>query len=162
MNNLFVNLAKRFKAQNLEAKAKESIMPTTVKPAKPAEPAAPPYIVHTVVPVKTGFAMPLGEVIRDPFALTVEAGVRWHPEWKEPRITVNVWRILPMGDALGWSGEKVLMFASLLDPNVVALIKFHGQPVTEESSKLLAKMGVAAPKVQQTLSTFYSFRTNRN
>jgi len=154
--NLFNKLASRFKAQNREAKAAEGIVPTVV--VKPKGP--PPYIVVAKTKVPAGFHLPLGETVKDQFWLTLEAGVRWHPEWEAPRITVNGWHVFQMGDAIGWSGTKVLMFQRLLDPDVVALTQFHGQTVTPESQKLLDRMGLVIPKVQQPLSTFNSFRNH--
>lgn len=151
--NLFNKLAGRFRAQNREAKAAEGIAPTVVKPKGP-----PPYIVQDRIKVPVGYVLPLGEAIKEQFWLVMEAGVRWHPEWEEPRITVNLWRMFPLGDALGWTGSKVLEFKRLLPADVVALTEFHGQTVTPESQKLLDRMGLEVPKVQQTLATFNSFR----
>jgi hypothetical protein len=145
--NLFKKLGERFKLQNREAKATEA-------PKGP-----PPFIWTGIVPVPVGYVMPLGQPITVPFQLVIEAGVRWHPEWEEPRITVNLWRILPLGDAIGWAGDKALeAFKTLLSADVVALAAFHGQTVTPASQRLLDKLGLTAPKVQQPLSTFNTFR----
>ena len=148
--NLFKNMAERFRAP----KADEPEEPTIVV-AKPK-----PYITKSRVKVPVGFVMPLGSKVVTPFALTVEAGARWHDTWNEPRITVNIWRILPMGDAIGCSGmDGASMYQSLLDPNVVKLAEYHGQPVTPDSQALLDKMGLAAPDKPQELATFNSWRT---
>jgi hypothetical protein len=155
--NLFKNLRERFKAQNREAKAVEQGNAVEAKPeAKPKGP--PPFVKHGITDVPLGYVLPLGEVIGQPFCLTFEAGVRWHPDWAEPRITVNLWRIMPLGDALGWSGLKVLTFKSLLDADVAALAQFHGQTVTPESRALLDKMGLTIPVAQQPYSAFNTFR----
>ena len=144
--NLFKKLGERFKAQNREAKASE-------KPKGP-----PPFVTSFSAMVPQGYVMPKGEAINDPFTIVGEAGVRWHPEWEEPRITVNVWRVLTLGDAIGWSGEAALAFASLMPADVVALAPYHGQAVTPASQKLLTKLGLEVPKVQQPLSSFNTFR----
>jgi len=160
--NLFKKLGLRFTAQNQERKVGEGNgRKTTIKPAVADgfDKMPPPYIKAFTVAVPLGHALPLGEKIVQPFTLVGEAGVRWHPEWKEPRITVNLWRILPAGDALGWSGDSALAsFKALLDADVVELAEYHGQTVSEASGALLAKMGLFVPKVQQTYSSFNSFR----
>jgi hypothetical protein len=149
MNNLFKSLAERFKPQSQERK--------TVETEAPKGP--PPYLKSFVAKVPSGHVLPLGDMVQDPFHIVVEAGVRWHPEWEGPRITVNAWRILPKGDALGWSGDTALAsFKTLLDADTAALAEYHGQTVTEASGKLLTKMGLTAPKVQQTYSSFNTFR----
>jgi hypothetical protein len=149
MNNLFKNLAERFKGHTQEPKATEVAVPK----------GPPPYIKQFTAKVPNGHKLPLGDAVHVPFHIIVEAGVRWHPEWEQPRITVNVWRVLSLGDALGWSGKEALAsFRTLLDADTVALAEYHGQTVTEASGKLLAKMGLTAPKVQQTYSSFNTFR----
>lgn len=148
--NLFQSLRDRFKAQNQERKAEER--KTVAKAEMPK-----PYVKSFVLAVPSGHVVPEG-TIEQPFNLIGEAGVRWHPEWEEPRITVNLWRMLPQGDALGWAGAKALDFKTLLDPDVVALVPYHGQAVTPTSQALLDRMGLATPKVQQLLSTFNTFR----
>lgn len=161
--NLFKNLGLRFKAQNQERKAAEGNgRKTEVRPAKDGDgfdKMPPPYLKSLVVAVPLGHVLPLGEKVTQPFNLIVEAGVRWHPEWEEARTTVNLYRILPQGDALGWSGDAALAsFKTLLDADVVALAEYHGQPLTSRSRELLAKMGLTAPKAKQTYSSFNTFR----
>lgn len=156
--NLFNKLAGHFKAQNREAKAKEGIVPTVVV-AKPEGPK--PYIVQHKVKVPVGYVLPLGEVVKEQFWLTIEAGVRWHPEWEQPRVTVNAWRVFRMGDALGWSGDSVLSFKSLLPAEVIGLVEFHGQKISDLGDygrEAVEKAGLEVPKVQQPLSTFNTFR----
>lgn len=112
--------------------------------------------------VPAGHVMPLGEPITQPFKITVEAGVRWHPEWEEPRITVNVWRFFPMGDAVGWAGPKALAFQTLFpEAEVINLAHYHGKTLAEGGhvvEESLRRLGVEAPKVQQLLSDFIPFR----
>jgi hypothetical protein len=152
MNNLFKNLAERFKAHSPERKATEAAVPK----------GPPPYIKSFVAKVPEGHKLALGDVVGDPFHIIVEAGVRWHPEWEEPRVTVNVWRILPKGDALGWSGKEALAsFRTLLPADVVALAEFHGVKLShlgDYGREAMDNAGVTPPKVQQTYSSFNTFR----
>ena len=152
---LFSKLAERFRTQNREAKAAETV----------AKKGPQPFIKRWVVQVPKGYALPLETPVENPFNLTVEAGVRWHPEWTEPRITVNLFRVFPFGDALSWSGQSALNFKALLDPSVAVLADYHGQTMGEGSEvdreiKALAikTLGLTIPKVQQPLSAFNTFR----
>lgn len=136
--------------------------------AKPKAPAAPVHVKTWEIKVPVGYVFADSEVaITQPFTITVEAGVRWHPEWKEPRVTVNVWRFFPMGDAVGWAGPSaVRAFESLLPAEVVALATYHGETVMIEGtearnrrvSEVMERLGVVPPKVRQLLSTFIAHR----
>jgi hypothetical protein len=122
--------------------------------AAPVVTGPKPHIKTWEVRVPAGHVMPLGEVIGEGFKVIVEAGVRWHPEWAEPRITVNVWRFFSHGDCVGWSGKEALSFKSLLPAEVAALVPFHGQCQSVENIPALNSLGVEAPPKPQTYAEF--------
>lgn len=130
-----------------------------VEVAKPETPAAPVHTRRWQIKVPVGYVFPESEIpITQPFDITVEAGIRWHPEWQRPRVTVNVWRFFPAGDAVGWAGgAAVRSFGPLLPAEVKELAEFHGQFLSDLGDygrEALEKLKVEAPKVQQLLSTF--------
>lgn len=112
----------------------------------------------TRVKVPAGHAFPQGEVCTVPFEIVLEAGVRWHPEWPTPQVTVNAWRELPLGDALGFAGTSVTdVFGSLISPEVTALAAFHGQTfaaLAETGKASLKALGLDAPKKKEPLAAF--------
>ena len=124
-----------------------------------------PYIRVWETRVPVGFQLPEGETVKEGFPITIEAGVRWHPEWDQPQVTVNVFRHYPLGDCLVWAGKEALAFAPLLSPETAWLAEWHGKALDsgdgEEQAMLrimLNTLGVAAPTAKQPLSAFY----NRN
>jgi hypothetical protein len=139
------------------------------KRAKPE--AAPPPAVAKPKPhirvwetrVPAGFRLPEGEEVKDGFPITIEAGIRWHPEWDEPRVTVNVFRYYPLGDCLVWAGEEALAFAPFLSPETAWLATWHGKALDSGDSEdqamlrvMLNALGVAPPAAKQPLPAFYS------
>jgi hypothetical protein len=136
--------------------------PKEEAPEAVAKPKTTLRVWETVVPA--GFVLPEGKTVKDAFPITIEAGIRWHPEWEEPRVTVNVIRYLPMGDSLMWSGDKALTYQSLLDADVVALATYHGEAVEVDGTEarnnrvatLLSRLNVEAPVWPQPLSAFYT------
>lgn len=125
--------------------------------AEPQKEPEKPYVQRFKITVPAGHVMPLGESIKQPFELTVVAGVRWHPEWPEPQVTVNAYRFLSHGDALCWAGSKVLAFKSLLPEDILALVPYHGQPATEGMPQL-DRLGLTPPAERQPLATFIEKR----
>lgn len=125
---------------------------------KPAPEKAAVTMLRLPLTVPAGHVMPGGEPIRDPFDLTVEAGIRWHPEWEGPRVTVNAYRFMHQGDAMGWSGAKLAeCFGSLMPTDLTAICYEHGALVDRlplPSLASLASLGVVSPPHQQPLSTF--------
>lgn len=132
------------------------------EPKPEPKPKAKPFVQRFKVTVPAGHVMPLGEVIKQPFSITIEAGVRWHPEWEGPQVTVNAYRFFHHGDALCWAGPKVLAFKPLLPEAVVALATYHGEALVIEGTGernervriLLERMGVEPPAEKQKLSDF--------
>jgi hypothetical protein len=110
------------------------------------------------VRVPSGYVMPDGSAITQGFTLIVEAGVRWHPEWSEPRVTVNGWRVMALGDALGVAGDDLeVVFGTLLPTEVRALSLYHGKTLTEAgeiAGAALSRLAVASPSAKQALATF--------
>lgn len=126
----------------------------TIKPM-PAKKAAP-NIKRLTVKVPAGFVLPLGEAVKDPFDLMVEVGIRWHPESASPKLAVMAYRVFAHGDALCWSGSKVLTFKALLPPEVATLALHHGQPV-EGDERILAEtdaLGLKAPAEKENWEDF--------
>lgn len=115
---------------------------------------ARPTILRLPVHVPEGFVLPKGAKVTQPFDLTVEAGVRWHPEWAEPRITVNAWRFMPLGDSIGWAGWSVMGFSELLPTEVKALLPFHGEPVTTIKAALVEQCGLDVPTKPEPRASF--------
>lgn len=109
----------------------------------------------TLVRVPPGHVLPEGETVVDGFTVRVEAGVRWHPDWSEPKITVNAFRFFSHGDCLVWAGESVL---GLPVPEYVeTLAPYHGQTFTtvpEDVVRLLASLKIRAPEKREPLSAF--------
>lgn len=108
--------------------------------------------------VPAGHELPLGEKVRDPFRLIVEAGVRWDEEWPEPRVTVNGWRVFPLGDALCWAGDELAEdFGTLLPTEIVKLAAYHGQAISllgDYGREAMDEVGVIPPSTIQPLSSF--------
>ena len=117
-----------------------------------------PTVKRIQVHVPEGFVLPEGNKVTQPFNLTVEAGVRWHPDWDEPRFTVNAFRFLPMGDALCWSGDSLLAaFGGLLPTEFVTIGATHGMATSIDDgsmSKLLDGMGLDVPTERQPWASF--------
>lgn len=108
-----------------------------------------------IVRVPAGFALPLGETVKNPFNLIVETGVRWHPDWDEPRVTVNGWRAMPYGGVVGFAGDVLSdCFGTLLDKRVAKLIMLHGAPYAPAYDKALGSLGLEAPKAKQAYADF--------
>lgn len=110
------------------------------------------------IKVPRGYVMPEGTAVTQSFNLIVEAGVRWHPEWSEPRVTVNGWRVMALGDALGVAGDDLeVVFGTLLPTEVRALSLYHGKPIAEAgeiASAALGRLALTAPTAKQSLATF--------
>jgi hypothetical protein len=115
-------------------------------------------IIRLPVTVPVGHKLPLGGEVGQAFNLTVEAAIRWHPDWDEPRVTVNGWRFFYHGDAAGWAGDKlVAAFGSLLPPEVLALASFHGvdmHHLGDYGREAVNRLCLAAPKAKQAQSEF--------
>lgn len=125
--------------------------PLLLPPPKKARPTMLRLPVH----VPEGFVLPKGNVVTQPFDLTVEAGVRWHPEWAEPRITVNAWRFFPHGDSIGWSGDSVAeYFRALLPYAVRVLSHHHGQHLDEAGLKAVAALSLDVPTKPEPRASF--------
>ena len=136
--------------QSLMPEATESLPPVALAPVIAKAP--PPNRLSVSVLVPAGHALPLGETVKDHFSLTVEAGVRWHPDWEAPRIAVTAARFLPMGDALCWSGPAALAWP--LPEPIKALALLHGQPLTDEGLALVADMGLSVPGQREKIGAF--------
>lgn len=108
--------------------------------------------------VPVGHELPAGEKTQFAFDILLEAGVRWHPEWAGPMVTVNAWQALPKGDALGYSGATVVdLFGSLLSPEVAALAAFHGQSILAldaTGAASLKALGLQAPTKKEPYAAF--------
>ena len=113
---------------------------------------ARPTLLRLPVHVPVGFELPEGMVVTQAFDLTVEAGVRWHPEWGEPRVTINAFRFFPHGDCLCWSGNNVVGFP--LPEEALALMPFHGQALNDDSRKAVERAGLDIPEQPETLASF--------
>lgn len=116
-----------------------------------------PTIKRVEVRVPVGFKLRLGGEVTQAFNLSVEAGFRWHPDWDEPRATVNAYQFLPMGDALCWSGTDVQDFADLLPKEFEALAIYHGLSNSKDSAAALAaleRLGLDIPAERQPIATF--------
>ena len=111
-----------------------------------------PTLLRLPIRVPPGYELPEGETVIDGFDITVEAGVRWHPEWTEPRITVNAFRFFSHGDCLCWSGEFVNGLP--VPKEIEALAPFHGQPLAEESRAMIDAMGLDIPSKQEGYGAF--------
>lgn len=127
-------------------------------------------IVRLPIRVPRGHELPEGHVVQDPFNVIVEAGVRWHPEWDEPRVTVNAWRFFAHGDALVAAGVDVTaLYGALLPQEVKNLAVVHGRMFVavggDEIDKAVrdevAKMKLAPPRERQAISTFIAVPERR-
>ena len=138
---------------------------TEVAPAPIPPPAEKgPKHVRFDIDVPVGFALPEGEKVKNAFRIAVIAGVRWHPEWPRPRITVNAYRFYPMGDCLCWAGTALAdCFGPLLPADVRLLAeRHHGEPyvATGGSEKdavartMLKSLGIVAPAEKEKLTDF--------
>lgn len=134
--------------------------PTT----NPAPEKAAVTMLRLPLTVPAGHVMPEGTPITDPFDLTVEAGIRWHPEWEGPRVTVNAYRFMPHGDAMCWSGAKLAeCFGSLMPTDLTELCASHGVMVaslTESGARSVAALGLTPPPTFQPISTFIAHRAS--
>lgn len=122
-----------------------------------ATPKAPPPKPNTMtfrLDVPVGHVLPLGEVVKEPFAVTVVAGARWHPEWDAPRIGVTAFRNLTQGDALCWSGESAK--ALPLPADVATMAMLHGQPIDLDKTIWLAALGLTPPDKPEPLAAFHA------
>jgi hypothetical protein len=109
--------------------------------------------------VPIGFALPEGGVVTQSFNLTIEVGVRWHPEWPEPRFTANAYRFFHHGDALCWAGDALLeSFQSLLPREAEIIALWHGKTFAEvgkdRSEEIMAFAGVSAPTKREGYAAF--------
>ena len=110
------------------------------------------------VNVPIGHMLPEGNEVQIPFTVAVEAGMRWHPDWPAPMVTVNAWLPLPQGDVLGWSGTSASdLLTTLLPPEVIALASYHGREVAtldDKGKAALKALGLAEPKAKEPLAAF--------
>lgn len=123
----------------------------------PAPRKARPTVKRIEVQVPVGFKLRMGGEVTQAFNLSVIAGVRWHPDWDEPRVTVNAYRFLPMGDALCWAGSDVADFSDLLPEELGDLFWLHGKPIKlmgDYGREALEKLGLDFPAERQPLATF--------
>lgn len=115
-------------------------------------------LIRLPIRVPVGHVLPEGTAVTKAFDITVEAGLRWHPDWTEPRITVNAWRFLYQGDVLGAAGDDVeALYGPLLPPEVRALSLFHGRPAAGAGSTAelaIKRLGLAVPSERQTRADF--------
>lgn len=121
-----------------------------------AKPKAKPVAFRSKeIRVPVGHRFPLGNLATQPFAVTVEYGARWHPEWDAPRICVVAFRFMPHGDAIGFTGERALAFP--LPKGVVTLALAHGQTIDASQHFLLAmleELGLTVPEKPEPLAAF--------
>ena len=134
----------------------EAVAAVAAEAAPP--PKAPKYVKRGIVHVPAGHVMPKGEVIQRGFDVTVVAGARWHPEWTEPRIVVQAYQFLSMGDALCWSGASAKAFP--LNASLAALADEHGQPA-KLYDHVLAEMGLDMPAEREPLAAFIPARASK-
>lgn len=112
-----------------------------------------------IVSVPKGHVLPGGEVVKSPFNVTLQFGVRWHPEWPEARVVFQAWQALAMGGAITFTGEKALAFLNDGDRRVFGPIaKEHGQryayETTPVSETLAMELGLDVPKQPEPLGAF--------
>lgn len=118
---------------------------TNAPPPAKAPPKLPTF--HSLrVEVPAGHVLPSGNVVKDPFAITVQYGARWHPDWAEPRVVVSAHRFLHLGDAIGWLGERALTFPLPEDAKRLAI--YHGMPASAKAH-LFPRMGLAIPEKRE-------------
>jgi hypothetical protein len=115
-------------------------------------------LLRRLVKVPLGHTLPMGNRIVHPFDVTVEAGARWHPDWTEPRITVNAFRFMAHGDAIGFAGDRVNAFP--LPEDVATLVPHHGMPIDEEARTKLAALGLAIPEKAEKIGAFIPQRAS--
>ena len=110
------------------------------------------------ITVPEGFILPEGEAVKQPFTLTVESGLRWHPDWPTPQVTVNACLALPLGDALVFSGTSLTaLCGALLPQEVIDLATYHGWPIGVVGPKgkaALDALRLSEPKAKEPLAAF--------
>lgn len=127
------------------------------------KPAKTTNLMRFKITVPVGHVLPEGETVKTAFPMTIEVGVRWHPEWAGPQITVTGFRFFPQGDCLCWSGQSLTdAFGLLLPADVAMLVPYHGQPYPAEGKDedaLMARvaiksMGITPPTAKEKLADF--------
>lgn len=120
----------------------------------PAPKRRRPNVTRNTVRVPVGHPLPLGSEVKVPFNLNVEVGIRWHPDWPEPRICVIARRFFPHGDCIGWTGDSANVWP--VSDEVQALAMYHGKTLAEsdEALPLLDKIGLDEPLEQEALAAF--------
>lgn len=121
----------------------------------PAPPKLKQALLREAVAVPAGYVWPSGERQEKSFSAQIEAGVRWHPDWKEPCVHVTARRFLYYGDAIGCEGADVADYP--VSEAVKRLAKFHGQAISKEIGALLDELGLLIPASPQSLATFVSY-----
>ena len=124
--------------------------------AGPNAPNVKTFKVH----VPAGHALPGGVTVKDAFDVTVVAGARWHPDWDAPRYSVMAYRMLPEGDAVGFSGERAMVFP--LPEWARQIAGAHGETAlpgaeimeVRESDGEFVGMGVFTPFRRERLADF--------
>lgn len=114
-------------------------------------------LVVQMLHVPAGHVTEDGEVIKNPFKVQLEAGIRWHPDWPEPRAHLRAILWLWHGDAVIWDGEDAIAdFGSLMDAPVRRIGELHGHGINRELRKLVAELGLIIPDRRSLLSHFIS------
>lgn len=118
--------------------------------------------------VREHIMVPVGHVVGDKevtqaYPVLIIAGVRWHAEWPEPRISVQAFRFFPMGDALVMNGRDVRDAYNVLLPEAAtALAHLHGNTLSElemlGGDDPLKALGLTAPDKPEPLSAFIERR----
>ena len=115
-------------------------------------------IKRVEIRVPAGYELPFGTKVERAFTLIVEAGVRWHPDWDEPRVTVNGWRFFPLGDALCLAGEELVNeFGDLLPEEIKTLAAFHGKQMShlgDYGREAVETVRLVPPTEKQALASF--------
>lgn len=140
------------------------VLPNPIEPPeeKPVAKALS-HFTRFKITVPAGHLLPEGTPVKDRFPITVEVGVRWHPEWDGPRVCVNAYRFFPHGDCLCWAGQTVIdAYGVLLPPDVGLLATYHGQPYPAEGGDedslivrvAIKSMGITPPTEKEKLAAF--------
>ena len=109
--------------------------------------------------VPEGFKLASGTVVTTGFSVTLQFGVRWHPEAAAPHVMFQAWRGLPMGDALVFAGESALQFLPLASEREACapLAKDHAaswDDAQQATKDAVAFLGLDVPKQPEPLAAF--------